>query len=456
MAGAGMPPGSQDAPDEERVALLQDARAYLERPGLREAYRQFVRTAADLAKAGMVFEVVTRPDAGGTPRQQPRHLTVTTRPEHGLGEDESTVLLMGVGFWEFLPGRFQGSERVMDATRLAMDVGTFRFVENTPSGDAEIVGYENGRPLAQYMRIDISGEGLEKSIAVSNVALGGAFVAAYRNYLEVMSERPYRSLHPYRQLGTPAAASGPPPRVLAGRIAPRLAAPFTAAAASHAAGPGAGRVTGPAASAALDAPALPAAAAMARPRRRGGMRWAWLGIVPALAGAWFLVNLALPQQEAPDAPAGRVPPSAAPSSGGPSSSGPSSAAPARAYAPPAATAPSASAGPSSTAAAPAELPPLPTVDLAPPLPLPPPAAPEPTAATAPPAPTASPDIAISGRVARVRVDSNVRSAPSSGASVVRTVAAGTVLRIAREEFGWQHVFLLNGTELGWIYGTLLE
>ncbi|PWC27473.1 SH3 domain-containing protein [Teichococcus aestuarii] len=410
--------GTPDAPDEARIALLQDARAYLERPGLREAFRQFVRTAADLAKAGLVFEVVTRPDAGGGAfRHLPRHLTITTRPEPGLGEDESTVLLMGVGFWEFLPGRFQGSERVLDATRLAMDVGSFRFVENTPSGDAEIVGHEDGRPLAQYLRIDISGEGLEKSIAVSNTALGGAFVAAYRNYLEVLAERPYRSLHPYRQLSAPATPPPPPPRNQRARIVRRAAGPLASA------------------------PALPAAGSPARARRQGGLKWAWLGVIPALGGAWLLVNLLVaPQQQTAEAPA-RVAETqrAAP--------------PAPASAPPAASAaPSAAAPPSGAVpAAPLALEPVPTIDLPPPLPLPPPAAPEPPAATAPAAPAPA-----MGRVARVRMDANVRAAPSGSAPVVRTVQTGAEVRIAGEEYGWQHVFLPNGTELGWIYGNLLD
>lgn len=413
--GAPSKPGTAEAPDEARIALLQDARAYLERPGLREAFRQFVRTAADLSKSGLVFEVVTRPDAAGaTARHLPRHLTITTRPEPGLGEEESTVLLMGVGFWEFLPGRFQGSERVLDATRMAMDVGTFRFVENTPSGDAEIVGHEDGRPLAQYLRIEISGEGLEKSVAVSNTALGGAFVAAYRNYLEVLAERPYRSLHPYRQLGTPATP--PPPRSRKTRITRRLA--------------------GPAAS----APARPATGAPARARRQGGLRWAWLGAIPALGGAWLLMNLLVAPQQATEAPRPAAPPSAPPA---PASTPP---------APPA----GAAARPETPAAGPSQaLEPVPTIDLPPPLPLPPPSAPEPPAAAAPVQP-AAPGPASLGRAARVRVDANVRAAPSGSAPVVRTVLAGTEVRIAGEEYGWQRVLLPNGTELGWIYGNLID
>ena len=224
--------GPQPATSERRRAILPQARAALGDPALRQAYEAFVRAATDLADAGMVFEMVhrTSPDGEMAPRE-PRNLSVAAVPEAGIEKDCHTVVLMGVGFWEFLPGFFYGSERVIEGRRIAMDVGSFRFVESTPSGDAEIVGTTEAGPLAQYMRIDVSGDGLVKSLAISNAALGGAFVAAYRAYIEVLAGCPYKILHPYRQLGAPTPA--PPAAASQQRPAPpRAAAPLSAPRAS--------------------------------------------------------------------------------------------------------------------------------------------------------------------------------------------------------------------------------
>lgn len=444
--------GPQPSTSERRRAILPEARAALESAALRLAYEAFVRAAVDLSEAGMIFEMVHRPGAeGGMAPREPRNLSVAAVPEPGIEPGCQTVVLMGVGFWEFLPGFFYGSEQVVDGRRIAMDVGSFRFVERSPSGDAEIIGHGEDGPLAQYMRIDISGVGLVKSLAVSNAALGGAFVAAYRAYIEVLAGCPYKMLHPYRQLSLPMPAPPQQPQPAA-RPAPE---PRQRARSS-----------------------IPAA----WPRPRAA--WAWLAVPPALGLAYLLGSQGTPEPS-PSAPVAMAPqgqaapavPPSLPPARQPGFAAPQPADPARPFAPP---------------AAPQEMATLPPDGLDPVtgLPLPPPAAPpappraapaqEPAVAAAPlppandAAPPASPEtspLTLPSRPAAgnaggqlgglwrrgiVRQDANVRAAPFGGSPVLRVVPTGAELRVIEEEQGWLRVALPDGTSLGWIYGALIQ
>jgi len=426
---------------------LPEARAALESASLRLAYEAFVRAAVDLSEAGMIFEMVHRPGPeGGMAPREPRNLSVAAVPEPGIEPGCQTVVLMGVGFWEFLPGFFYGSEQVVDGRRIAMDVGSFRFVERTPSGDAEIIGQGEDGPLAQYMRIDISGVGLVKSLAVSNVALGGAFVAAYRAYIEVLAGCPYKMLHPYRQLSSPLPPPPPPPQPVARPVveppAPRRRTQ--------------GSIT----------------PAWQRPRAA----WAWLAVPPALALAYLLGSQGTPEPT-PPSPTAMAPqplsPPPAPTAQQPGPMVPPWAAPTPATPLPA---------PLPEPAAP----PLiqdPATGLPLPPPAPPPAPPRGTAtpepaATVPPvndaAPPVSPEASpltppsrpasegtggqLGGLWRRgvVRQDANVRAAPFGGSPILRVVPTGAELRVIEEDQGWLRVALPDGTSLGWIYGALVQ
>jgi len=448
--------GPQPSTSERRRAILPQARAALGDPALRQAYEAFVRAATDLAEASMVFEMVHRtgPDGEMAPRE-PRSLSVAVVPEPGIEKDCHTVVLMGVGFWEFLPGFFWGSERVIEGRRIAMDVGSFRFVESTPSGDAEIVGSTEAGPLAQYMRIDVSGDGLVKSLAISNAALGGAFVAAYRAYIEVLAGCPYKILHPYRQLG---AATPPAAPVQQRPAPPRATAPL-----------GARR---------------PARERIPRP----SWAWAWLAVPPALVVAYLVGSMGGPNVPAPvPAPAPTPAPTAAPplversiDQAPPTSRAlppaPSRATPAPGTAfeppPPSAGAPAPEDGTAS--ALPLPPPPPPSPPPAPPASssvatpaAPPPAseltAPAPTHTLTPPpmpsepAPTAAPEGQLGGMWRRgvVMQDSNLRAGPSGGAAILRVLPSGTQVRVIENSQGWLRVALPDGTPLGWVYGGLV-
>lgn len=448
LTGGPVPPPSAS---DKRRAMLRDVRAALADPALRAAYEAFVKAASDVAEAGLIFEMVERRGRPGEPPpalREPRALSIAVVPEPAIEPGFRIVVLMGVGFWEFLPGRFYGSERVLDGTRLAMDTGTYRFFENTASGDAEIVGHSEGRPLAQYLRVDIQGDGLSKSIAISNMALGGAFVAAYRNYVEVLAGCPYRSLHPYRQLAAPAL-----------QPEPGLQRATPAEVASQAAAlPAASRAMPPAG---LAAPLAAAGAARlgqprpARPRRDGARswrsrHWAWLALLPVILAAYGLG--AMLGGGAPEAPspapreADRAPRLSDPP--------PTAAPPAPLAAQPSTTAPG--------------LPPLAgTVDLPdgtaegtdlpPPPPVAPPVPPRPEPqATIQPVEPDSGQLGGLWQEARVRQDANVRSQPLGGSPIVRALPTGTPVRIIETHQGWMRIALADGTVLGWIYGALLE
>ncbi|KAA2211758.1 SH3 domain-containing protein [Teichococcus oryzae] len=426
----------------------------MENPELARAYEDFREAAVALSGVGMLFEMVHRPDPrfGGLVPREPRNLSIAAVPEAALGADAATVVLMGVGFWEFLPGFFFGSDRIIDGRRMAMDTGSFRFTENTPSGDAEIIGQTEAGPLAQYMRIDISGDGLVKSLAVSNLALGGAFVAAYRNYVEVLAGYPYKLLHPYRQLSLPQAQPQLQPGATAAQPAARPVVPTL---------PGAGALP-------ASRPAPPPRSAA--PSRRGpsGVAWGWLAVPPLVALAFYLGSLTSTgePEEGPTPPPARSTGSV--------------------VSPPASLAP---------ATPPAALAPVPEVSLPPPppvfeegdgLPLPPPPAPPPpprraggTDGEAPPViepapgprnltlPEGSggmgsgyvhPPLAAPAqlRMGVVRQSANVRASPNGGSPVLRVLGPGTPLRIVEENLGWLRVTTEDGEALGWIYGTLVR
>ncbi|HWL82136.1 MAG TPA: SH3 domain-containing protein [Roseomonas sp.] len=431
--------GPQPATSERRRAILPQARAALQDPALRQAYEAFVRAATDLAEAGMVFEMVHRsaPEGGMAPRE-PRNLSVAAVPEKGIEKDCHTVVLMGVGFWEFLPGYFYGSERVIEGSRIAMDVGSFRFVESTPSGDAEIIGQTEAGPLAQYMRIDISGDGLVKSLAISNAALGGAFVAAYRAYLEVLAGCPYKMLHPYRQLSAPTTPAIDP---------------------AHPAQPQPQRPAPPRA-------AAPLSTRRSAPERSGhpGLLWAWLAVPPALAAAYLLGVMATGQDSTPAPPPAPPPVAESPPATShvlPPEPGRAPIAPAPVVEPPATT--PAPQGDMADLPLPPP-PPPPPPEAAAPQPSPPPAQLQPAPLTLPPASEAPPAAAppstgqLGGmwRPGMVTQDSNVRAAPFGGAPILRVVPGGTQVRIIESSEGWLRVALPDGTTLGWIYGGLIQ
>ncbi|MXP62082.1 SH3 domain-containing protein [Roseomonas sp. M0104] len=408
---------------------------------MRQAYEAFVRAATDLAEAGMVFEMVHRsgPEGGMAPRE-PRGLSVAAVPEQGIEKDCHTVVLMGVGFWEFLPGFFYGSERVIEGRRIAMDVGSFRFVESSPSGDAEIIGQAETGPLAQYMRIDISGDGLVKSLAISNAALGGAFVAAYRAYLEVLAGCPYKMLHPYRQLGASVAPAADPATQPQSPQQPQRPAP--------------------------PRPAAPLSARQSAPERgrHPGLVWGWLAVPPALAAAYLLGVLATGPDTPAPARAPQPPPLQAPPAAQPrleQAPGPAAPMP---VPPVGVTAPPPQNGGTELPLPPPPAPPPPPIAAAPP-PVPAPAQPgsppsaPPAAAEAPsatPAPPSGGQLGGMWRPGLVTQDSNVRAAPFGGAPILRVVPGGTQVRIIENSEGWLRVALPDGTTLGWIYGGLIQ
>ncbi|MCI0752619.1 SH3 domain-containing protein [Teichococcus vastitatis] len=447
--------GPQPSVSEQRRAILPEAARLLENAELARAYEDFRAAAVALSGAGMLFEMVHRPDpaGGGLVPREPRNLSIAAVPDAALGDDAATVVLMGVGFWEFLPGFFFGSDRIIDGRRIAMDVGSFRFTENTPSGDAEIIGQTEAGPLAQYMRIDISGDGLVKSLAVSNLALGGAFVAAYRAYVEVLAGYPYKLLHPYRQLSQPQARPQSQPAEPA-RPAPRPVQ------------------TGVGALPNSRPPPPPRAAQV----RRGPSRaaWSWLVVPPLVALAFYLGSLTSTGE--PEDVAGSVPQLAPGSSPQLSPSVP----------PPART----GSVPPLSPVAEVDLPPPPALYEGaddPPLPLPPPPAPPPPPrrggemeAAPPPElapgprnlalpdglsaagsgyvhpPLAAPPPATTARFGVVRQSANVRASPTGGSPVLRVLATGTTLRIIEENQGWLRVSTEDGEALGWIYGALVR
>ncbi|MFC3125598.1 SH3 domain-containing protein [Pseudoroseomonas globiformis] len=426
--------GPQPSVSEQRRAILPEAARVLESPEVERAYGDFLQAAIELSHAGMVFEMVHRPDPmlGALVPREPRNLTVSAVPEAALGKEAQTVVLMGVGFWEFLPGFFFGSDRIIDGRRMAMDVGSFRFTENSPSGDAEIIGHSENGPLAQYMRIDISGDGLVKSLAVSNVALGGAFVAAYRAYIEALAGYPYKLLHPYRQLSLPVQAPAP-----VAQPAERPSRPLQPA-----------------------ARAVPAAAA---PRRSRAI-WGWLAVPPLIGLAFFLGSLTTgggsdgPQPSSPPQPQ-----PVAPAQQSPATASPPVLAPVPEVAlseqppvvedpnglpmppPPAPPAPPRSAGateaPSESAAAP------PVIQ-----------APGPRNLTLPgeAQPPAAGAAATAWRPGAIRQAANLRAAAFGGSPVLRVLPAGTPVRIVEESEGWLRLTSQEGESLGWVYNTLVR
>lgn len=67
------------------------------------------------------------------------------------------------------------------------------------------------------------------------------------------------------------------------------------------------------------------------------------------------------------------------------------------------------------------------------------------------APTSEPISAQPGRIGEAAV--NLRSGPSKTSAKLRTLAAGTEVRIGEEERGWVHVWHADGD--GWVYSSYL-
>ena len=192
---------------ELRAILLPDARRTLNDDRVREAWELFVKTAENLQGVGSIFEMMLRPEVRGNVVNgeranafMPRQINIFANPEPALGPGGHSVVMTGGMFWEFLPGRFFANGHTYDGLQVAMDVGGFQTIEITPSGDAEVVGYSGRQPIMKYVRVDVSCGSLRTSVAFSNIALAGHFVAAYRNYIEVLAGRPYKEVHPYRDL----------------------------------------------------------------------------------------------------------------------------------------------------------------------------------------------------------------------------------------------------------------
>lgn len=210
--------------EERRAQLLPSAIAVVENPKVREAWETFVAMASQVSDAGAIFEILFRHDVRGDViggRQahviEQRQIFIGTRDEPLLGPGGRTVTVMGGMYCEFLPGRFFANGQDFDGLAVALDVGAIQVPEPKPSGDSDALPPLNGVPQARYVRVEISCGSLRVNLAISNMQLAGFFVAAYRNYIEVLAGRPYKQIHPYRDLNTaPQVAAGATPYADAG------------------------------------------------------------------------------------------------------------------------------------------------------------------------------------------------------------------------------------------------
>lgn len=339
---------------ELRAALLPAARATLDNPKVREAYELFVKTAANLEGVGSIFEMMLRPEASGgvvAGRQAgafvPRQLTVFANPEPALGPGGLSVVMTGGMYWEFLPGCFYANGKSFDGRSVAMDVTSFQTIETIPSGDAEVVGRNGRQPITKYVRVDVTCGDLSTSVAISNIALAGQFVAAYRNYIEVLVGRPYKEVHPYRDLNAPPIRQTSVPST--GSV-PRTS--------EH------------------------------KPSQQSSGFWK-----PLTAAVAFVALVVFLGQFRTDAPSPPLPNSAIPTS--------------------------------------------------------------PPVQQSPSPPVRMPSAPV--REARTRQGSNVRSGPSGETSIVRTVPAGTALRILETVNGWHRVSLgSDAAAIGWVHRSLMD
>jgi hypothetical protein len=217
---AAVPAGGVEG--ELRRGSLSTARYALKKPGVRGTYEAFVETAGALSGSDALYEMVRRPDLGARPppshapaeAMELRPFAVATVTEAGIQQGCRTVVLAGKDVIEFLPGLCCVGARVLDTTSVAMDIGSFRTVEEAPPPDADTDGMAGPQSITLYARIEITGEAVETSIAVSSMDRAADFVAAYREYVETLAGRPYQEIHPQR---APGASVAPRPALAEGQ-----------------------------------------------------------------------------------------------------------------------------------------------------------------------------------------------------------------------------------------------